>query len=103
VRYTHASATYPDHGSRLTCRSCHTTNTQTIAWSAPAYAPDCAGCHASRYKQNSHKKYESPTTAFYSVTELRDCAGACHLYTNSSMTTIKERRTGRHRPTSGGF
>jgi hypothetical protein len=32
------------------------------------------------------------------VNELRDCTGSCHLYSDSSLTTIEERRNGEHRP-----
>jgi hypothetical protein len=101
--FRHASATYPDHGARLTCIQCHTANSQAVAWRNPAYAPDCAGCHAGNYKPGSHKKYETPATVFYTVGELRDCAGACHVYTDSTLTAIKTRRNSHHRATSGGF
>jgi hypothetical protein len=100
VRYTHASATYPNHGTRLTCRSCHTSNSQTISWRSAAYVPDCAACHAGNYKSDPHTKYGSVK---YTVSELRDCAGACHIYTDSTLTTIRTRRTGQHRANSGGF
>ena len=49
------------------------------------YKPDCAGCHAGDYEQNEHKKVDSPRI-YYTVSELRNCAGACHEYTDSSMT-----------------
>jgi hypothetical protein len=103
VAYTHGSVMYPNHGTRLTCLSCHKTNSQTIVWPMPAYKPDCAGCHATDFKQGPHKKYTTPATAYYTASELRDCSGACHVYTDSSMTTIKTRRSGEHRATSGGF
>jgi len=74
-----------------------------VNWSAPAYVPDCAACHANDFKQGPHKKYENPDT-FYSVSELRDCSGSCHLYTDSGLTTIKNRRPGpEHRTTSSSF
>jgi hypothetical protein len=103
IVFRHSSADYPgDHISSVGCTDCHQTNSQTATWTAPAYQPDCAGCHASRYKPGPHKKYESPDT-FYTVSELRDCAGACHMYTDSSLTKIKESRSGRHRTNSGEF
>ena len=40
----------------------------------------------------------------YTVSELRDCTGSCHVYTDSSMTTIKENRPGpEHRISAGDF
>jgi hypothetical protein len=95
------SAKYPNHGSRLTCRSCHTTNQQTVTWRTAAYAPDCAACHSNRYDASKHTKYGSVR---YTVSELRDCSGACHRYSDSTLSTISSRRNGpQHRPTSGGF
>jgi hypothetical protein len=101
IRFTHASADYPgDHRASVTCLSCHTTNAQAATWRTPTYKPDCAGCHANRYAAGSHRKYGSVN---YTVSELRDCAGACHEYTDSSMTTILRSRTGHHRPNGGGW
>jgi len=97
VRYTHTGARYPGGHTSVSCSQCHSGNSSTPTYSSPAYAPDCAGCHASRYRQSEHKKYTTPTTAYYTVSELRNCAGACHIYTDSSMTTIKTSRTGQHR------
>jgi hypothetical protein len=37
------------------------------------------------------------------VDELRDCAGSCHFYTDSSLTTIKDRRNSEHRSGDGDF
>lgn len=58
-----------------------------------AFQPDCAGCHTNDYRPGPHKKYENPDTP-YTVAELRDCAGACHIYTDSSLTVINEARPG---------
>jgi hypothetical protein len=104
LNYSHTSASYPGtHARPLACNDCHKTNSQTVPWPSPAYAPNCAACHANNFKPDSHKKYESPTTVRYTVSELRDCTGACHLYTNSSLTTIKERRNSQHRVNSSSF
>ena len=100
VRYTHSSVKYPDHGTRLTCRSCHTAGSQVVPWPSAAYAPDCAACHSGKYKPSAHTKYGSVN---YTVSELRDCAGACHIYSDSTLTTIRTRRTGHHRANSGAF
>ena len=98
--YTHTSIGYKAHSSGVTCRSCHTSNNEVIPWPAAAYKPDCAGCHASKFPPNEHKKVNSPRIN-YTVAELKDCSGACHEYTNSTFTTIARTRTGQHRPTGG--
>ena len=85
----------------LTCGSCHTTNTDAATWRAPTYKPDCAGCHASRFKPDPHKKYGDVK---YTVSELRNCSGACHVYSSSALTTILTRRSGpEHRITDSKF
>ncbi|MBW2294018.1 MAG: cytochrome c3 family protein [Deltaproteobacteria bacterium] len=98
VNFDHAGAAYPgDHRANLGCKKCHGGNSATVTWSAPSYQPDCAGCHAPDYKTGPHKKHENPD-AKYSVSELRDCSGSCHIYTDSSLTKIKDRRDRKHRP-----
>jgi hypothetical protein len=99
--YTHLSPFYKQHSSGVTCANCHKSNSETATWTAAAYKPDCAGCHASRYKPSEHKKVASPTV-LYTVAELKDCSGSCHTYTNSTLTTIQKSRSGQHRPT-GSF
>jgi hypothetical protein len=37
----------------------------------------------------------------YTVGELRDCTGSCHVYTDATLTTIRERRSGEHRVSAG--
>ena len=101
-RYDHLSPAYKQHNTSVTCTSCHTTNSETIAWKFSAYKPDCAGCHASRFKPDAHKKVESPAI-LYTAAELKDCSGSCHLYTDNTLSKIKKTRTGQHRPTGGGF
>ena len=102
--FRHSSPDYPgDHRVRLACTDCHGGNSEQVTWSSPAYQPDCAGCHARNFKPGEHKKTENPTT-FYTAGELRDCTGACHVYTNSSLTTIKKRRSGpEHRVNANEF
>jgi hypothetical protein len=102
--FMHSSPDYPgDHAANLLCTDCHTTNAEQVTWSSPAYQPDCAGCHANDYKSGPHKKYENPDTK-YNVSELRDCSGACHTYTDATLTTIKKLRPGpEHRVNQGGF
>ena len=103
VRYTHTSPNYKIHNAGVTCKGCHTTNNEVIAWKFGAYVPDCAACHADKYKADSHKKTEVPTTILYTVAELKNCAGSCHLYTDSTFSSIKTPRSSRHRSTDGGF
>jgi hypothetical protein len=93
---------YPgDHRTVLACSSCHTTSTDAAFWRSAAYKPDCAGCHSNRYKADSHPKYGNVK---YTVGELRNCTGACHIYTDATLTTIKTRRNGpQHRLTSSKF
>jgi predicted CXXCH cytochrome family protein len=104
IDFRHSSPTYPgDHRGNLLCTACHKANSEVVTWSAPAYKPDCAGCHANDFESGPHKKYENPD-ARYNVSELRDCSGSCHIYTDSSMTSIKESRPGpEHRVNGGDF
>jgi hypothetical protein len=40
----------------------------------------------------------------YTVGELRNCSGACHIYRDSTLTTLETRRPGpEHRITDSGF
>ena len=73
-----------------------------VTWSSPAYQPDCAGCHARDFKPGPHKKVDSPRI-LYTVSELRDCTGACHRYRDSSFQEIEKRRSGEHRVNGGDF
>lgn len=101
----HSSLAYEplDHSAILLCTACHLSNSEVVEWQTPTYQPDCAGCHAGNYKPGAHKKHENPD-AFYTVGELRDCTGACHMYTDSSLTTIKVPRPGpEHRISDGSF
>jgi hypothetical protein len=102
-RYTHSTPDYRTHNSSVTCRNCHTGNTETATWSFAAYKPDCAGCHAGDFKSGPHKKTEVPSTVYYTVAELRNCAGSCHIYTDNTFTTIKTNRNSKHRSTDGDF
>ncbi|WP_232432927.1 hypothetical protein [endosymbiont of Ridgeia piscesae] len=65
-----------------------------MTWSNAGYVPDCAACHARDYESGPHKKYGNTR---YSVSELRDCSGACHVYSDSSMTKISKSRNREHR------
>jgi hypothetical protein len=104
TNFRHASAGYPgDHSRQLACTECHGGNTEIVTWRTAAYQPDCAGCHAGNYKAGPHKKHENPDVP-YTVGELRDCTGACHVYTDATLTTISQSRPGpKHRVSDGGF
>ena len=92
-----------DHRGNLACTACHRSNSETVSWPNPVFQPDCAGCHTGNFRSDPHKKHENPDVR-YTVSELRDCSGACHIYTDSSMTTIKESRPGpEHRISDGEF
>ncbi|MDH5288134.1 MAG: hypothetical protein OEX23_16045, partial [Betaproteobacteria bacterium] len=100
--YSHVSPGYRPHTSGVTCIACHRSNNEVIAWPFAAYRPDCAGCHAATFRPTAHKKVDSPAV-FYTVGELRNCAGSCHEYTDTTFTTIRRTRTSQHRSTDGGF
>jgi len=100
--FVHASANYPgDHRDNLACTDCHQTNADQVTWPSPAYLPNCAGCHANDFKPGPHKQYENPDVT-YTVTDLQDCTGACHVYTDSSLTTIEKFRPGPEHTVNGG-
>lgn len=101
LNFIHTSPAYPGtHARNLSCNDCHTSNSQTVPYRFAAYAPNCAACHASEYRPGEHKKYGNTT---YTVGELRDCTGSCHVYTDATMTTIKTRRNSHHRVSSPDF
>jgi hypothetical protein len=103
-RFRHTSANYPNgHAATLACRSCHTTNAEQVAYKTPGLKPSCGGCHFSNYKLPPHPKVRKPVPQYYSAVELKDCAGACHVYADSTGHTIVERRASHHRAGSGGF
>jgi hypothetical protein len=101
--FMHSTPNYPgEHRQNLACTDCHTGNGEVIPWQFPAYQPDCAGCHANDYETGPHKKHENPDQK-YNVSELRDCTGACHIYTDPGMTTVKDFRFGEHRVGDNDF
>jgi len=96
THYSHSSGNYPgDHRSGVNCINCHTSNSEVINWPFAAYRPDCAGCHANDFKQDSHKHIVDGNTVFYTVSELRDCAGSCH----KEETLVNQH----HRPSDGNW
>jgi predicted CXXCH cytochrome family protein len=101
--YTHLNnGDYPgDHRGNVGCTSCHQDNDENISYRFN-YPGTCAGCHANEYKTDPHKKSESPEIK-YTVSELRDCAGACHVYTNANFNVIKKTRNNEHNTNDEDF
>jgi hypothetical protein len=103
LHFVHASASFPgQHRAAMTCASCHTTNTDQIPWPAVAQAGSCAGCHAAGFKPDLHPK--SVDGLKYAAGELRDCTGACHVYSDSTLGTVAKPMPGPyHRVSDAAF
>jgi hypothetical protein len=101
--FVHTSAQYPgDHRGSPGCAACHSATLDQATWTAAAYRPNCAGCHATAFKPNAHPKTASGVP--YSVAELQNCTGACHVYADANLTAIsKPRPPGHHKVTDGAF
>ena len=85
--FVHSSGAFPgQHRAALTCNSCHTSNSEQVPWPAAAYAGSCAGCHAARYQPAQHPK--TGAGLLYSVAELHDCTGACHVYGDATQRSV---------------
>jgi hypothetical protein len=103
VHFRHVSAAYPgDHRAPLGCTSCHTSNTEKVPWPSAADAGTCAGCHARDFKPAAHPKTTKGAT--YSAHELANCSGACHVYSDTTQSTITRSLPGpHHRVTDATF
>ena len=101
--FRHASPAYVNHGAALSCASCHVSNAQIVAWKFPAFRPGCASCHVDKYRPMSHLKFARPVKVYYTIAELRDCNGACHLFADNTQKTILTRRSGVHQAIGGGW
>ena len=83
LAFRHTSGSYPGaHHAALACSACHTTNTDKVSYPDAAAAGTCAGCHAKDFNPKAHPK--NTRGALYSVTELNNCSGACHIYNDRS-------------------
>lgn len=104
VKYLHSSPNYPgDHNPTVTCLACHTSNTQVATWRSVALKPFCAGCHQNNFDPAEHRKIVTPPTN-YTAVELKDCTGACHVYTDATLSVIATRKNGpEHRPSDPSF
>jgi hypothetical protein len=95
VRFRHTSVTYPgDHAAAPGCTACHTGNSDRVPYPTPAYAGTCAGCHAAAFKPAAHPK--TLKGQLYSVSELANCSGACHVYGDSTLSAIARSLPGPH-------
>jgi hypothetical protein len=103
VHFRHASMSYPgQHRAALKCDSCHTSDTDQVPWPSPANAGTCAGCHAKDFRPAAHPKTAKGQD--YSATELSNCTGACHVYSDSTQSTITRSLSGpHHRVTDATF
>ncbi len=103
VIFVHSSTEYPgEHRSAPACSACHSTNTDQATWQFAAYRPNCAGCHGNNYKPEGHDKTVGGVK--YTLAELQNCTGACHVYTDATLAIIaKPRPAGHHKVTDGAF
>ena len=103
ISFKHESMAYPgEHRAALTCVSCHTSNTDQIAYASAANAGSCAGCHAAAFKAELHPK--TLDGQLYTVSELHNCSGACHVYANDTLATISRSNPGPyHRVSDAAF
>jgi hypothetical protein len=103
IAFRHTSANYPgDHKAVLTCASCHTSNSDQVPYTSPTDTGTCASCHAKDYKLPQHPK--TSDGQFYAASELGNCSGACHVYSDSTKSTIMKTVGGPyHRVTDAAF
>jgi hypothetical protein len=95
VNFRHTSAAYPaGRHAKLACTSCHTTGTDQVPYPSAADAGRCAGCHAKDFKPAAHPKTVKGVS--YSAHELADCTGACHVYSDTTQSTITRSLPGPH-------
>jgi len=67
----------------------------------PAYAGTCAACHAADFKPAAHPRVlKGPS---YTVGELANCSGACHLYGGTTSAPTRSLPGPYHRVSDGAF
>jgi hypothetical protein len=87
LHFKHSTGKYPgEHKLALACTSCHTSNTEQIPWLAAGEAGSCAGCHTKDFKADSHPKTTGGLK--YTASELHECSGACHVYSDATGSTV---------------
>lgn len=101
VNHQHVSPKYPQHSGNIACASCHTTHTEMVVPRFPQYGGTCAACHADKFVPGLHRRAENPQLT-YSVMDLKDCSGACHLALGGRPNNAPP-RTGVHRSTAPQF
>ncbi len=103
VHFTHASVAFPgSHRAQLSCSACHTANTEAVPYPSPANAGTCAGCHARNFVATAHPKNAKGLS--YTVTELANCSGACHVYSDATQASLSKRLPGPyHRVSDAAF
>jgi hypothetical protein len=103
LSFKHASANYPgDHKAVLSCVSCHTGNTDQVPYASPSDTGTCASCHAKDFKPALHLQTTDGQT--YTASELGNCSGACHVYSDATKSTIAKTVGGPyHRVTDAAF
>jgi hypothetical protein len=85
------------------CESCHNSSSwSSVRFDHNAVSGTCGSCHASDFKSDKHKKVDTPTQ-YYTASELNDCAGSCHIYKDSSLSIIEERKSSKHRAGDSDF
>jgi hypothetical protein len=101
--FSHMTLEYPgDHNLNVVCITCHTNNSEIIqSYRDSIYTGFCAACHANDYEPGPHKKQENPE-AKYNVSELKNCAGSCHVYDGNTNNILKT-RNGEHRVNDRDF
>ncbi|MBS0579517.1 MAG: hypothetical protein JSR36_09655 [Proteobacteria bacterium] len=103
LHFRHASAAYPGtHRKALSCVSCHTTGSEQVPYAMPAEAGTCAGCHARDFRPAAHPKVVNGE--MYAVSELANCTGACHVYSDPTQSKIAKSKPGPyHRVSDAAF
>lgn len=95
LHFRHVSGAYPgDHRGAPACVACHTSDSDRVPYPSPANAGTCAGCHAKDFKPAAHPKTTKGQD--YTVTELANCSGACHVYSNTTPPQVSKSQPGPH-------
>ena len=95
LHFAHAAGAYPGvHRTALACTACHTANSEQIPWPSLANAGSCGGCHAALFRPESHPKTIAGLK--YTLGELRDCTGACHVYSDATLGRVVKPVPGNH-------
>jgi hypothetical protein len=95
VHFRHVSTAYPSgRHAKLACTTCHTSSTDQVPYASASEAGTCAGCHAKDFKPAAHPKTAKGVS--YTAHELADCTGACHVYSDTTQSTITRSLPGPH-------